>query len=105
MSNQRLEKLLEMLEKQPDDLFLQYAMGMEYMGINDMIRAEEAMRNVILADPHYVPAYYQLGKILIGKQAEKEATHILGKGLEEAKLKGDLKTMNEFRSLLDELLY
>ena len=105
MSNQRLEKLLEMLEKQPDDLFLQYAMGMEYLGLNDMLRAENAMRNVIRADEHYVAAYYQLGKILIGKQAEQEAVSVLEMGLKEAKLKGDNKTTNEFRSLLDEILF
>lgn len=105
MSNQRLEKLLEMIEKQPDDLFLQYALGMEYMGKNDADSAERLMRKVIETDKQYVPAYYQLAKLLVNRHLEEEAITYLELGLEEAKKKGDSKTINEFRSFLDELLY
>lgn len=105
MSNQRLEKLLEMLEKQPDDLFLQYALGMEYMGKNDVTSAEGLMRKVIESDKQYVAAYYQLAKLLVNRNREEEAIECLQLGLEEAIKKGDHKTVNEFRSFLDELLY
>ncbi len=41
MSNIRLQKLAEMLEKQPNDTFLLYAMGMEYLGMGDVNVAEK----------------------------------------------------------------
>jgi predicted Zn-dependent protease len=104
MSNSRFDKLIEMLEQQPDDLFLQYALGMEYLGMGKTADAEKQFRAILLVDAHHVASYYQLGKLLEGTD-ECEAIQIYEKGMAEAKLRNDLKTMNEFRSALDELLY
>jgi tetratricopeptide (TPR) repeat protein len=105
MSNSRYEKLLKMLEEQPSDLFLQYALAMEYIGMQCIHDAESILRSVIQTDEHYVAAYYQLGKILEQSSRDQEAILIYEKGMEEARLKNDRKTMNEFRSALDELLF
>jgi tetratricopeptide (TPR) repeat protein len=104
MSNLRLQKLLEMLEQQPLDLFLQYALAMEYLGMSQPAEAENLFKAIITTDEHYVPAYYQLGKLLEVNK-ENEAIAIYEKGMSEAQLKGDRKTVNEFRSALDELMY
>ena len=104
MSNSRFEKLLEMLEKQPDDLFLQYALAMEYLGMQQSDKAQVLLRQIITADEHYVAAYYQLG-LLLQQTDEAAAVAIFEKGMQEAQAKGDRKTVNEFRSALDELLY
>src|SRR6478609_3538198 len=104
MSNSRFDKLLEMLDQQPDDLFLQYAVGMEYLGMGKPEEAEKQFRGILLADVHHVASYYQLGKLLEGRD-EAEAIQVYEKGMAEAKIKNDLKTVNEFRSALDELLY
>ena len=96
MSNIRLQKLAEMLEKQPHDTFLLYAMGMEYLGMSDVNVAEKYFKQVLEVDSKHIATHYQLG-ILFTQQNRK--------GLELAKQKGDLKTQNEFRSALDELLY
>ncbi|MES2560990.1 MAG: hypothetical protein V4590_14685 [Bacteroidota bacterium] len=104
MANSRFDKLLEMLEKQPDDLFLQYALAMEYLGMQQPEKAQNLFEQIIAADEHYVAAYYQLGLLLEGSD-EKRAIAIYEKGMQEAQLKGDRKTVNEFRSALDELLY
>lgn len=104
MSNLRLQKLLEMLEQQPLDLFLQYALAMEYLGMNRTADAESLFKEIIAVDEHYVAAYYQLGKLLESTN-ETEAMRIYEKGMSEAQLKGDRKTVNEFRSAIDELLF
>jgi tetratricopeptide (TPR) repeat protein len=104
MSNSRFEKLVEMLEKQPDDLFLLYALAMEYLGMKEMEKAQHLFEQIIASDEHYVSAYYQLGLLLEGTH-EQRAIEIYEKGMQEAQLKGDRKTVNEFRSALDELLY
>lgn len=104
MSNSRFEKLLELLEQQPDDLFLQYALGMEFLGMGKTEEAQKQFRAIIAADAHHVASYYQLAK-LVEASNEAEAIQLYETGMAEAKLKNDLKTMNEFRSALDELRY
>lgn len=105
MSNIRLQKLSEMLEKQPNDTFLLYAMGMEHLGMGDVTVAEKYFKQVLEVDTNHVASQYQLGILFTQQNRENEAQLILEKGFELAKQKGDLKTQNEFRSALDELLY
>lgn len=93
-----------MLEQQPNDLFLQYALAMEYLGLQEFTKAQELFANIIKSDEHYVAAYYQLG-LLLKDSNEPEAVRLFEKGLSEAQQKGDRKTVNEFRTALDELLY
>jgi len=104
MSNSRYTILLEMLEKQPTDLFLQYALAMEYLGMHKYDKAQILFEQIIGVDQHYVAAYYQLGKLL-ELTNEGKAIQVYEKGMDEAQLKNDRKTVNEFRSALDELLY
>lgn len=105
MSNIRLQKLTEMLEQQPNDPFLTYAIAMEYLGMSDLHRAEQQFKAVLLIDPNHLAAHYQLGVLLPNLNKDAEAITLLEKGLILAQQKGDLKTKNEFRSALDELLY
>ena len=105
MSNTRLEKLLEFELEQPQDLFIKYALAMEYLGLGKIEMATGLFNEVIEKDAHYVAAYYQLGKILESKGNETEAIQIFEKGLEEAQLKRDMKTVNEFRTAIEELSF
>lgn len=110
MSNLRLEKLLEMLAAQPDDTFLQYALGMEYAGMGNSTEAENYWRKVLELDANHIAVHYQLAQLLINNSVAEpvevtEATQLLEKGFALAKQKGDNKTMNEFKSLLDELIF
>jgi len=105
MSNIRLQKLAEMLEKQPHDTFLLYAIGMEYLGMSDVNVAEKYFKQVLEVDSNHIATHYQLGILFTQQNRENEAQLVLEKGFELARQKGDLKTQNEFRSALDELLY
>ena len=44
MANIRLEKLTEMLHKQPHDPFLHYAVAMEHLGLNNPNLAQEWLK-------------------------------------------------------------
>lgn len=105
MSNQRLQKLTEMLEKQPDDTFLLYAIAMEHLGVNDKNQAEILFKQVLRIESDNVPAHYQLGLIFEQTNRDREAVQMFEEGMKLAKFKGDLKTVNEFRAALDELLF
>lgn len=105
MANVRLEKLLEMLHKQPNDAFLHYAVGMEYLGLNQTAEAENWFRKVLGIEPDNIATHYQLGLLLHQKGSEKEAITLLEHGQHLAMNKGDLKTANEFKTAIEEIIY
>jgi len=105
MSNTRLQKLLEFISEQPDDLFLKYALAMEYLGINEIVKAKEYFEEVLKVDKNHVAAYYQLGKIFERMGNNPEAIAIYEKGMEAAKIKNDSRSMREIKTALDELMF
>ncbi|MBL7919196.1 MAG: hypothetical protein JNJ40_02715 [Bacteroidia bacterium] len=92
----RIDMLLKMLEKEPSDLFLNYALGTEYVGEKDVDRAEFQFKKVIEMDVNYIAAYYQLGKLFESLSKNKEALEYYNLGLEKAKLVKNNKAINEF---------
>lgn len=93
-----------MLAQQPEDLFLLYAMAMEYLGEGDREKAEMYFTQVIEKDTGHVPAYYQLGRLMEEKGDDALAVEMYEKGFENARVKNDQKAMREFRSAIDELM-
>ncbi len=105
MQNNRLEKLQEMLAESPQDIFLNYAIAMEYKGLNQFDKTIKQLNEVLLLDENHVATLYQLGVLLSEKSENENAILFLEKGLQIAKQKKDLKTVNEFQALIDEILY
>lgn len=103
MESNRLEKLLELQVLYPDDLFNKYAVAMEYLGLGKTSIAHEIFEQVLKSDKNYVPAYYQLGLILVNEGNETKALEVFEKGLISAKLKNDSRAIREFQSAIDEL--
>jgi Tfp pilus assembly protein PilF len=88
----RVGNLLRMLEAEPSDIFLNYALALEYMKTSDGYNMAEAqLRHVLSLDRNYTAAYYQLGKILEGQGKNTEALDAYRKGLEIARAKKDKK--------------
>ena len=105
MQNNRLEKLQEMLAETPQDIFLNYAVAMEYKGLSLFDKTINQLNKVLLLDENHVASLYQLGVLLSEKNENEKAILFLEKGLQIAKQKKDLKTANEFQALIDEILY
>jgi predicted TPR repeat methyltransferase len=57
----RIQKLRTLLEKNPRDAFVVYALAMEHKEI-DAPQALELFRRVIEIEPNHAYAYYQLGQ-------------------------------------------
>lgn len=93
------------METQAEDPFLHYALGIEYVGLADDLKAREIFEQVINKYPRYFATYYHYAKLL-ERQGENEAAI---KAYEEGmKLCKELGEMHSFRELLaayDELLY
>lgn len=92
----RIDMLLAMLEKEPDDIFLNYALGTEYVGELDVIQAEFQFKKVLQMEPSYIAAYYQLGKLFESQLKNADALHFFKLGLEKAKEAKNNKAVNEF---------
>lgn len=96
----RLEQLQQMLLQEPNDAFLQYAVGIEYYSIGNFTKALEHFNALLQHSPDYLPAYYQTGKCLEELKQIEEAKNIYTKGIELAKKQNKLKTLSELNEAL-----
>ena len=100
---ERTAQLLKMLELQPNDPFLVYALAMEEKKSGDHAAALARFENVISLDPGYCYAYYQQGlthEMMGDTEAAKAAYE---RGIAAAKTKGDAHAQGEIQAALDML--
>jgi len=100
---ERKTKLLGMLAENPDDDFLNFAIAMEELASENLQKAQSFFQKCIEINPMHIPARYQLAKIAYTLHHHEEAMQLLNQGIAILKEKKDLKTLNEFRSLLSEI--
>ena len=103
MNEKRIAHLSEMLKATPDDPFLLYAMGLEYLNGQDFDTAAERFGELVDSHPDYVPTYYQYALALVNKGEVDKAMEILPKGIEVATQANERKTANELAMLLEDL--
>ena len=96
----RKEKLLKMLEMDPDDPFLHYALAQESLSSDDRDDAINRLRDVLSRFPEYHAAHFQLGQILAEDGAHKEAIEIIKSGIEVAQGAGDQHAVTEMTGFL-----
>lgn len=92
----RIDMIIEMLRDEPDDLFLNYTLGLEYVAELSLNDAEFQFKKSLVLDENYIAAYYQLGKLFESQLKNTEALHYFKLGLEHAKQQKNNKAINEF---------
>ena len=97
---ERKVQLIELLKESPNDVFLHYAIGLEYLAEKQYQSALECFENVIKMDANYLAAYYQLGMLCYYLDKKEMALDVLKKGLEIARQKKSNKDIAEFSSLI-----
>lgn len=102
MNYKRIEMLQKFIEDDPADPFNRYALALEYIG-HEPVKANDLLLKLIEENPTYLPAYYQAATLLIELAQPETAVAIINQGIAEAKKQNENKTMNELRSLLDEV--
>jgi tetratricopeptide (TPR) repeat protein len=100
MTSNRLELIAEMLEKNPDDTFLNYAAALEYKKENDPHKAIAIFKKIVDQDPEYLATYYQLGKLLEETDKVDDAIEVYRKGHKLAVEKNDIKATGELYEAL-----
>jgi tetratricopeptide (TPR) repeat protein len=103
MREDRIAKLREVLEREPDDSFTRYALALEYAGLGEKESATLLLKEVLQRDPSYVPAYHQLGLLLDQCGRREEAVNVLKEGIRYASGRGDHHAAGEMRELLAQL--
>ena len=96
----RVEQLKKMLEAEPDDVFLHFALAMEHAKAGDHRAALAHFDRVIFLDRAYHAAYFHKGSTLIGLGRVDEAQDVLRRGVEAAGRAGDAHAEEEMRGLL-----
>ncbi len=102
---QRLQTLLEWLERSPEDPFLHFGVAMEYLSMNDAGHALEKLEYIQDQFPDYLPTYYLLAKQLEAANLNEKAIEIYEKGITLAVSQKENKTAGELRSALEELTF
>jgi thioredoxin-like negative regulator of GroEL len=99
----RREQLEELLETDPDDVFLHYALALEYVSDGDVSEGLQKLAELTDRNPDYVAAYFRRGQILVDQNEVNDAREILARGIEVARKTGDAHAEREMSEFLDTL--
>ncbi|MBL7838358.1 MAG: hypothetical protein JNM67_12635 [Bacteroidetes bacterium] len=101
----RKTQILSLLKDNSTDIFLQYALAMEYMSENKTSEAIDVLVAIRNQDPDYLPLYYQLAKLYEAAEQNNLAIKTYEEGMVVAQKSNDKKTLAELRSALEELTF
>ena len=97
MNIKRIKELQKLLEKNPLDPFLIYAITLEFIGKNNEF-CLASFRKLLDEFPDYIPTYYQAAKLFAdcGFLEEARATYKLG--IEKTTLAQNKKALEEIKN-------
>lgn len=85
MNTERIDSLLQLIQDDPSDPFLKYALALEYAtDIQYVDKAIDLLKQLRASHPDYLPLYYQLGTLLKNVGELKEALKIVQQGMQLA---------------------
>ena len=85
----RLSKIQQMLQADPDDVFLNFSLAMEYVKENRLDEAAAQFDRVLQLDPNHVAAYMQRAGALLSLKRTEDARQAFEQGIAAAKRAGD----------------
>jgi Tfp pilus assembly protein PilF len=101
----RIQRIKEFLQTNPNDNFLQHALALEYIKVGNDEDARVLFENILLKSPDYIGSYYHLAKLLERTGATAEAIQWYEKGMTAAKEAKDQHAYNELQSAYEDLVY
>ncbi len=104
MEMNRLEKLLEFIQNEPNDEFLKYALATEYLRLNNTEKALSYYEDLVNNHPGYSGTYYHLGKLYEALNRKQDALDIYEKGMKITKEKRDNHAFSELQAVYREAI-
>ena len=101
----RIERIKEFLQSNPNDNFLQHALALEYIKVGNDADARVLFENILTKSPDYIGSYYHLAKLLERIGATNEAIQWYEKGMAAAKEAKDQHAYNELQGAYEDLVY
>lgn len=101
----RIEKILEFLQKTPNDNFLRHALALEYIKQEDDVKAQNLFESILSESPNYIGSYYHLGKLLERNGETTTAIQWYEKGMKAAKEANDQHAYNELQAAYEDIVY
>jgi len=99
MHRNRLQKLLDFLENEPNDPFLKYALATEYLNSNEADKALFYYEDLIHNHPDYVGTYYHLGKLYEALDRKTDAIKTYQDGMLVARRSNDSHAFSELQAV------
>ena len=96
----RKEMIVDMLVKEPNDVFLNYALAMEYLATLDFKEAENQFKKVLTIQPDYLPCFYQLGQVNEKSGNNDTAITFYKQGVDLAKSQNNTKALGELNEAI-----
>lgn len=93
----RLDRILNMLESEPESPFLLFALAKEYEKLEKMDLCIEVFEKLRVIDPNYVGLYYHLAFVYQEENPEK-AMDIYDEGIAVAQNQNDLHALSELKN-------
>lgn len=89
-----------MLDANPDDPFLIYALAREYELANSTMQALLMYEHLVTEHAGYIATYYHYAKLLYSAGNRNEALRLLQKGIERGTKLNDHHAVSEMKSIL-----
>lgn len=99
----RKAKLMAMLDNDPDDPFLHYALAKEFLSEGDFETGTARLREVIGRFSDYHAAHFQLAQTLSEQGEIEEARRVTEQGILAAQNSGDAHAVAEMTGFLEML--
>jgi len=96
----RRVRIEQMLEGDPSDVFLRYALALELLSEGALERGLSLLADLAAEPCRYVPAFHMAGRHLAAAGRIDEARHVLRDGIEMARAQGESHAAAEMAELL-----
>jgi tetratricopeptide (TPR) repeat protein len=96
----RKELIFDMLVKEPNDVFLNYALAMEHLSTEEWKEADLQLKKVLGIKTDYLPCYYQLGQVNEKLGNIDVALDYYKKGVEIATSQNNKKALGELNEAI-----
>src|SRR5690349_21241146 len=101
----RISKLKEFLQANPNDNFVQHALALEYVKLGEDEQAKEVFENILTKDENYIGSYYHLAKLMERMELRDDAIKWYEQGIKKAKELGDKHAYNELMAAYEDYVY
>ena len=104
-SFERIEQIKSFLEQTPNDAFLNYALAIEFIGLNKDEDAKVIFTKLVETQPNYFATYYHLAKLYEREGDESKAIAAYEDGIAVTKRLGEKHAHSELTAALEELTF